>query len=252
MRGIEFRAGTAVKEPYPKHWHEEYQFCFIDDGDGELTYRGKSHRTPKNSLFVVPPGEVHSNSTETQCSFRSLYVDPGSIRKLTRDSDGNTEEDPFFADPMIFDEEVVADYLAVHHADSSSATNLERESVLLELITKVSDRYAGSSRREEFGYERDAVKIAREYIDSRFNESVSLSDLSTITGLSPFHLNRVFSSTVGMPPHAYQIQRRIAAAKKLIRKGIPLSYVALDTGFADQSHFSRHFKRLMKITPGEY
>jgi AraC family transcriptional regulator len=55
-----------------------------------------------------------------------------------------------------------------------------------------------------------------------------------------------------MPPHAFQTQVRIAHAKKLMRTGLPLADVAALTGFADQSHFIRHFKHLMKITPGEY
>jgi AraC-like DNA-binding protein len=65
-------------------------------------------------------------------------------------------------------------------------------------------------------------------------------------------LTRVFTKEIGMPPHAFQTQVRISEAKKLIRAGWPLSTVAAMTGFADQSHFIRHFKRLLKITPGEY
>ena len=55
-----------------------------------------------------------------------------------------------------------------------------------------------------------------------------------------------------MPPHAFQTQVRIAKAKKLIRDGLSLSFIAARMGFADQSHFIGHFRRLLKITPGEY
>src|SRR5688572_33416581 len=68
VAGIELRSGTAVKEPYPRHWHEEYQFCFIQAGGGELFYRGVHHDTPQTSLFIVHPGEVHSNQTKIGCS----------------------------------------------------------------------------------------------------------------------------------------------------------------------------------------
>jgi AraC-like DNA-binding protein len=65
-------------------------------------------------------------------------------------------------------------------------------------------------------------------------------------------LTRVFAREVGMPPHSFQTQVRVARAKRLIRAGQSLAGVAAATGFADQSHFIRQFKRLMKITPGEY
>jgi len=55
-----------------------------------------------------------------------------------------------------------------------------------------------------------------------------------------------------MPPHAFQTQVRIARAKNLLREGHSISHVATMTGFVDQSHLTRHFKRLVKLTPGQY
>ena len=63
---------------------------------------------------------------------------------------------------------------------------------------------------------------------------------------------RVFRRQTGLPPHAYQTQVRIEAAKNLIIQGRSLAFVAAETGFADQSHFTRRFKQLAGITPGEY
>jgi AraC-like DNA-binding protein len=55
-----------------------------------------------------------------------------------------------------------------------------------------------------------------------------------------------------MPPHAYLVQIRLLRAKALLRRGRPIAHVASATGFADQSHFTRHFKRLMGVTPAKY
>jgi transcriptional regulator GlxA family with amidase domain len=73
-----------------------------------------------------------------------------------------------------------------------------------------------------------------------------------VSGLSRFHLLRVFSKEIGLPPHAYQIRLRIERARTMLRKGIPPALVAGATGFADQSHFTRHFKRVWGITPARY
>lgn len=253
VAGIELRSGVAVTEPYPRHWHEEYQFCLIQAGGGELHYRGVNHVTPSTSLFIVHPGEVHSNHTEIGCSFRSLYVEPELIRTTVLSIAGREQNLPFFPNPMVFDKEIIADYLSLHLSKENSATTLERESVILEMLSKLITRYAQEKLKlKAAGKEHRIVKKIREYIIEHHDRNISLEELARLANLSSFHLTRVFTKEVGMPPHAFQTQVRIASAKKLIRSGLPFSSVAAMTGFADQSHFIRHFKRLLKITPGEY
>jgi AraC-like DNA-binding protein len=70
--------------------------------------------------------------------------------------------------------------------------------------------------------------------------------------LSPFHLNRVFSKEFGLPPHAFLTQVRVARAKALLKQGTSITQTALEVGFSDQSHFTRHFRRLVSVTPGHY
>jgi AraC-like DNA-binding protein len=62
----------------------------------------------------------------------------------------------------------------------------------------------------------------------------------------------LFHREVGMPPHAYQIQLRVARARRLVAAGVPLAEVASMTGFADQSHLTRLFKRVVGVPPGQY
>jgi AraC-like DNA-binding protein len=92
----------------------------------------------------------------------------------------------------------------------------------------------------------------REYLQDHFHENVTLARLSQIANLSPYHLNRVFCAEVGIPPHQYQAQVRIARAKLMLMNGVPVAQVAIDTGFADQSHFGRYFKRYMQVSPRRY
>lgn len=251
--GVEVRSGVAVKEPYPRHWHEEYQFCFIQDGGGELIYRGMAHSTPANSLFIVHPGEVHSNQTETGCSFRSLYVEPVFIKQTTAGMTSYTEPLPFFRNPILIDLDVKQQYLALHRALEMNANALECETALLELLATLLARFAeGPHAFEVDGSEHVAVTRARDYIAECFEHNISLSELAALANLSPFHLHRVFTNQVGMSPHAFLVQVRVARSKKLIRSGMALSDVAQRVGFADQSHLNRHFKRLLKITPGQY
>lgn len=96
------------------------------------------------------------------------------------------------------------------------------------------------------------MRLARSFINEHFAGSISLEELGRLTNLSPFHLHRAFRRQTGMPPHAYQIQVQVNGAKQLLLRGWPLAEVALATGFADQSHLTRHFRRLVGMTPGRY
>ena len=70
--------------------------------------------------------------------------------------------------------------------------------------------------------------------------------------ISPYHLARLFNSQMGIPPHAYLDSVRIRQARRLLTLGRPILEVALATGFADQSHFTRRFKRTVGVPPGDF
>jgi AraC-like DNA-binding protein len=96
------------------------------------------------------------------------------------------------------------------------------------------------------------VKLAREYLHALPQVNVSLKELAQEAGLSAFHLSRVFRQEVGLSPHAYHVLIRVRFAKELLAQGYPVSHVALEAGFFDQAHFTKHFKRIFGVTPGRY
>lgn len=104
----------------------------------------------------------------------------------------------------------------------------------------------------KIGKQKKEVNRAREYIEDNYKENISIETLSTICGLSPFHLIRVFGQSIGVPPHIYLKQVRIKRAKELLAKGFPALFVAHEMGFVDQSHFSKQFKQITGITPRKY
>lgn len=96
------------------------------------------------------------------------------------------------------------------------------------------------------------VRRARDWLNHHFNESITLEQLAEVAQLSPFHLLRTFRHAVGLPPHTYQTRLRIERARRMLQTGVPPTLVAPAVGFADQSHFTRHFRRVLGITPGAY
>ena len=130
---------------------------------------------------------------------------------------------------------------------------LKQETRLLDVLAQMIQRHADDPpRRDRGGQEPDAVTQIKEYIASHYSEDISLETLSQLTHLSPYHLIRTFRAAVGIPPHAYLRQVRVQRAKTLLALGRPIADVALTTGFVDQSHLTRWFKRLWGVTPAQY
>lgn len=253
--GLELRQGTSVSQPYPKHWHEELHFCLIQDGSGKLNYRREDHWTPAGCLFIVHPGEVHSNHADEgrSCSYRNLYAEPEIIRRLTAEITGHQNDLPFFSPTPIYDRQVIQLYLDLHQSFEAGNSRLEQDELLLNFLAKLLARHSESATEfREPGRECEAVYQTRDYLMENFSSNISLEDLTGIAGLSPFHLNRVFSKEYGLPPHAFLTQVRIARAKTLLKEGASITQTAIEVGFSDQSHFTRHFRRLVGVTPGHY
>lgn len=253
--GLELRRGTSISQPYPKHWHDEVHFCLIQDGSGNLNYRGEKHWTPAGCLFIVHPGEVHSNYADEggSCSYRNLYAEPEIVRQIAAEITGQQNRLPFFSASPIHDREVIELYLELHQSLEAENLKLEQDGLLLGFLAKLLARHSDSKAEfREPGREGEAVYRARDYLMDNFSRNISLDELAGIADLSPFHLNRVFSREFGLPPHAFLTQVRVARAKSLLKQGASITETAIEVGFSDQSHFTRHFRRLISVTPGHY
>ena len=98
-----------------------------------------------------------------------------------------------------------------------------------------------------------ALRRVLEHVEQHFSENISSATLATIAGLSPGHFNRAFKQSTGFSPHQYVVQRRVAAATELLEKtDHSLADVALETGFAHQSHFCHVYLVATGETPGAW
>jgi AraC family transcriptional regulator len=100
-----------------------------------------------------------------------------------------------------------------------------------------------------------AVSDALEVIHANYARDLSLTDIAAAAHLSPFHLARLFKQCLGVSPHQYLIQVRVNSARWLLSAGSgerSLAEVATAVGFADQSHLTRHFKRVTGMTPRQF
>ena len=104
--------------------------------------------------------------------------------------------------------------------------------------------------RPHGGLAPGVLRRVREYIEQHLAESIGTDALARIAGLSTGHFNRAFKQSTGDSPHQYIIRKRVAMAKQLlIQTSRFLADIALDSGFADQSHFSRTYVAITGETP---
>lgn len=96
----------------------------------------------------------------------------------------------------------------------------------------------------------EAVEAAKRFIEENLGAPLDIETIAREVALSPPHFKRVFREVEGVSPWVYVTERRVRRAEELIREERPLSEIAFETGFADQSHFTRVFKRVTGRTPG--
>ncbi len=155
--------------------------------------------------------------------------------------------------PVIEDVRTARLVSAIFDAEASGATRLSRETRLLALLARLATRHA----REPVAPRNptlSAVGItrARDYLVAHLSENVALGKLASLAGLDSFAFLRGFSRAYGLPPHAWLVQERVRRAQALLRAGLLPAEVAAEVGFSDQSHLTRHFKRILGFTPGSY
>ena len=255
LESLELRIGHSVHHAYPRHWHDEFFISAIIGGVSHFHGRtGHQVALPGTLVFVVP-GEVHAHY-DGDCgrSFRSMHIPPDVARAMLAEVTP-PRSSSFLPSGMLQSPCVFRSFLALHRQlEQYGAGGLRSDAMLLTFFSQLA-RHSGagtSSPSDAAGREAQAVARAREFLAAHYYRSVPLKELATAANLSPYYFHRAFCRELGMPPHAYQVQLRILRARKLLCQRHSIAGIAAATGFADQSHFTRHFKRLVGVTPGQF
>ncbi|KJY16971.1 AraC family transcriptional regulator [Streptomyces sp. WM6373] len=238
---------------YPMHVHDEWTLLIVDDG--AVRYDLDRHRrgTPGGTVSLLPPQVAHNGSAATSHGFRKrvVYLD---TTVLDERFIGAAVDGPDLADPAL-SRRVGQLHQALtlpgeeFEAESRLALIRERLRVLLRPRPAL---LGGHTAPFGAGTRHGIARSLRELLDERVVAGISLPEAAGLVQAHPAHLVRSFSAAFGIAPHQYLISRRIALARRLLLDGRPAAEVAVEAGFHDQSHFTRHFKRVVGTTPGHY
>ena len=196
----------------------------------------------RNSVVLIPPFQLYG--------LRALgEPGEGSVTLLLRDTDlegrGLPAQAALATDPALGEHlaglmsRLLPPVASVEHA-------IATRSILVQLLARSSALVADRPRR--------AIPLdpVRAYLKTNVNELVSTGDVARMSGLSECQVVRAFHYDFGLPPHAYHLRVRLAAACELLTRGVAIARVALECGFADQSHLNRRFKSVYGVTPATW
>lgn len=239
---------------YARHSHEIFSIGAITSGCCNYLHEKTCHSISAGTVVLMNPGDVHAcNPLDDQpWSYVMLYVDAQWLAGIEQGFAEEASEvfQPVAAthtqSPALFNgltglyAQLVdphRDVLAKHEAAVLFFSSMQQE-----LGSSVALRKSANVR----------VERAADYIDEHFLSTIRLQDICEAASLSEAYLIRAFQQRYHMTPHAYLINRRIQHAQTQLREGALIADIAHQTGFADQAHFQRVFKKYLAATPGQY
>lgn len=262
MSGIEFYRDRSLpflevklcsdqSASYKKHFHEEYSLGVIDEGESTVWVDGHNLDVEAGRLIWIPPYMPHAcNPQETSdWRYKMLFFHPDWVQGVVQDK--VPARKAFLADK---EENRHCRSLLnrLVYGMRSKHTPLEIESAAIGLINAILPARTADERQSDAYKLMPHMVRVKQYLHEHYLEGITLERLEQVSGISRFHLIHSFKKEHNIPPHAYQNLLRINFAKKQLGKERPISDIAVEAGFYDQSHFTRLFKHFVGVTPQKY
>lgn len=253
---------TQMRARFADHAFERHSHdCFVI---GATTYgiqrfrcRGRQYDSRPGDFVLFNPDQDHDGRRGTADGFRYTiwYVPVDLVAGSLGDDDGEAGV-RFFSSPTVTDRRMAETFMALSTSLDDAPGEALRTECLMHAFVGTMLRRHGERRQPPMVPAGDASPTAlarvRDYIRTHYTNDLTVADLAGVAGLSRAHLTRAFGAAFHMPPHVYLNAVRISQAQKLIRLGLPLTTVALECGFADQSHLTRRFKGAVGTTPSAW
>lgn len=208
-------------------------------------------------VLVFPAGTQYSARCRGSAEFIIMTLDQRLVNDAVTSVHGKELggrpinwglRDPFMKEALSGICSAVGNSREVDHLYAESLANS-----LAMHVARNGEKITGRDNGSDRGLGRSQLDRVLEFINNTPHRDINLNAMAAAAGLSPFHFSRMFKLSTGLSPHQYVLRRRIELATELLRKReLEISRIALDLGFADQSHFTMHFKRQHGMGPATY
>jgi AraC-like DNA-binding protein/mannose-6-phosphate isomerase-like protein (cupin superfamily) len=254
FRDMECLSANFLTHEYKPHAHDTFSIGAIESGSQIATLQGRREETGPGDLYLIDPGVIHDGAPGGKgYRYRMIYPDTRLFIDILEDVTGKAfNATPSFPRRLPRDPQMASAFHAAHRTLESGAGALESDEGMFSVLATLFQRHGSAIIVPVATKERTAVGRAREYLVENFDSDIGLEELAKVAGLSRAHLIRAFRKEYHITPHAFLTDKRVREARKLLREGRAPADVALECGFADQAHFTRHFKARTGVTPGQF
>ena len=251
-------------EEYPVHWHNAVELIMPLKNEYTVTVNGVDYLIPENDVLIVPPGELHSMPAIPgrriifQCD-NSILGEISALEPVMRSLNNAVLIDPEMDKELhVLAKKTMLDILSLYNSKSELADvkiyvkvielfmalceyQLEQQKIVMDCDDEKIDEYS-----EKFG-------TVLKYIDNNFMYDITLEQLADVAGYSKYHFSRIFKQYNSMSYLQYINARRTKAAELLLLDpGIPITEVAMRSGFKSLTTFNRIFKEIKHCTPTDF
>lgn len=250
---IEVYRFKGIMQKFPSHFHEYYVIGFIEEGQRSLVCKGEEYIINPGDLLLFNPYDTHSceQIDGKTLDYRCINVTAEVMKKMVLEINGN-ECLPYFNQNVLYHSELVDTLRELHLKISQNESELKKEELFLCLLEELIQTYSDLTILPTATEHSQEVKTVCTYLEENYTKTITLNELSVLTGWSKYHLLRTFTKKMGISPNNYLETIRVNHAKKLLEQGIKPIEVTFLTGFSDQSHLTKFFKRLVGLTPKQY
>ena len=247
---IELRYSNNTKH-YKEHIHETFSIGINLEEKSIYTNKNKTYEFDVGMLAVVNPNEVHSCNPilTTPNQYYMMYLDKMWCYGIQKSICDDIEAFRAFPEDILYDAVLYEKFQTLCEMLLSDISTFEKENELILFFTELFKPYLEASTTKTID---PIFETILSYLEKNYQENISLEELSKKFDLNSFYIIRLFKSNLGITPHAYLLNIKINEAKKMLKASHSIVDVALECGFSDQSHFHRHFVKIVATTPKAY
>ncbi len=252
-------------EDYPIHWHSATEIIMPIENTYSVTMNKTQYSLKEGDILIIPPGELHE-----------LYAPPTGKRiiflfdfTLVSNLKGFSSILPVITQPRLITKELCPDIyeeekelllkIAQEYHESNTLWEATIYSMIIQMFVLIGRNHIDSGglfpdvrTNKQKEYIEKFNKIF-EFIDNNYTEDISLETVADVAGFSKFHFSRLFKQFTDTSFYDYLNLRRIKAAENLLLDpSLPITEIALQSGFSSISTFNRVFKTFKKCTPSEF
>lgn len=242
----------GIVQPFPNHFHEYYVIGYMVAGERYLSCKNVEYTLRRDDIVLFNPEDNHAcaQSGTEALHYLGMNISKPVMSKLVNDITGRRVL-PQFSRTVLSDKELACYIQPLHGSIMSGSGEFEKEELLLLMVSLLFERYCEPFEENSVDCPKE-IEDTCQFIETHFAETISLEQLCACAGLSKSALLRAFTKSKGITPYRYLQTVRVGTAKKLLEQGTSLIDTAMQTGFSDQSHFTKFFTMFIGLAPGVY